>query len=120
MRAIVGVGLAVVAALSVTKLHLVRAETGARETRLVIQQPFAMPIDSADAFCLRRLDQPTYQCAMAFVAQRDAAMRVATLPYCAPCARVSKWMSSLGRAPQRIAQRERDFETLAGMAFDKE
>lgn len=118
MRAIVVAGL-VLAALSVTKLHLVRAPTGERVTRIALQQPWSMPIDSADAFCLRRLDLTIYQCAMAFVSQRDVGLQIATLPYCDACARLSRKISVAGRDPQLVAQRERDLQTLAGMAFDK-
>lgn len=119
MRGLLVIGLAAAVALSVTKLHLVRGASGQRETRIVVQQPFSMPIDSADAYCLRRLDQPIYQCALAFVAQRDSSLRLTTLAYCAPCARLSNWLSIVGRDGQQVAQRERDLETLAGMAFDK-
>lgn len=118
MRALV-IGGIILAALSVVKVHLVRAESGARETRVVLQQPFSMPIDSADSFCLRRLSTPIYQCAMQFVGEHESALRIATLPFCQVCASASRAISTVGRDPASVKRRDDDFEALAGMAFGK-
>lgn len=118
MRVWVFVAIAV-ALLSVVKLHLVRTPSGERQTRVVLQQPFAMPVDSADAYCLRRLDQTIFECGTAFAAQRDAATRLATLPFCDTCARFSEWVSTAGRDRAAVAKRQQDFELLANMGGRK-
>ena len=119
MRVLTIGAIVALAALSVVKVHLVRAESGARETRLVVQQPFSMPIDSADAFCMRRLSAPIYQCAMQFVGEHQSAIKLATLPFCAACASISRAASEAGRDRAAVKQRDEDFQALAGMAFDK-
>lgn len=119
MRAVVLVAGLLVAGLSVTKLHLNRTTDGQLETRVVLQQPFSMPIDSTNAYCLRRLDQPIFKCAMAFADQRDSALKIASLPFCRGCADLSGWLSTLGKDPAAVAKRRADFETIAGMAFGR-
>lgn len=101
-------------ALAFVKVHTV-ADDGIKRTRVVVQQPFAMPIDNANAYCLRRLDDPIIQCALGFQDARASSFTLMDLPFCQTCYDIAMMASSIGRDDHAVAVRRANMQSIVNM-----
>lgn len=102
------IGIAVVAALSVVKIHSFRDSYGKPASQIVLRTPLKPIFDSPNAECLRAWSAGIPTCLAAYERSRSEAIRLIDIPFCASCANLAESIAGSGLAEDVRAGRIRD------------